>query len=233
MSVHYFYEPTILSGNTSFTLNEVSSKHCIQVLRMQQNDRLDITNGKGFLFEATISAPHKKNTVVSILTEKQVAAPTQNLSLGIALLKNATRLEWLIEKATEMGVRTIIPIICERTIFEKFKLDRMQNIIQSAMIQSQQTWLPQIANPVKFKEVIAQQKNAQKLIAHCEPGYKMDIKKVDAGEDCLLLIGPEGDFSPAEIEWALQNDYQAIHLGPTRLRTETAGLFALSVLKKF
>ena len=233
MPVPYFYEPTILSGNTSFTLNEVSSKHCIQVLRMQQNDRLDITNGKGFLFEAIIAAPHKANTVVTILTEKQVAAPTQNLSLGIALLKNVTRLEWLIEKATEMGVQTIVPMICERTIFEKFKLDRMQNIVQSAMIQSQQTWLPQLVSPIKFKEVIAQQKNTQKLIAHCEPGKKIDIKKVDAGVDCLLLIGPEGDFSPAEIEWALQNDFQAIHLGPTRLRTETAGLFALSVLKKF
>lgn len=233
MSVPYFYEPTIISGNTSFILNEVSSKHCIQVLRMQQNDRLDLTNGKGFLFEATISAPHKKNTVVTILSEKQIAPSIQSLNLGIALLKNVTRLEWLIEKATEMGVQNIIPIICERTIFEKFKMDRMQNIIQSAMIQSQQTWLPQLASPIKFKEVISQQKNKQKLIAHCEPGTKLAIKKVDAGMDCFLLIGPEGDFSPAEIELALQNDYQAIHLGPTRLRTETAGLFALSVLKKF
>jgi 16S rRNA (uracil1498-N3)-methyltransferase len=233
MPVPYFYEPAILSGNTSYTLNEVSSKHCIQVLRMQQNDRLDITNGKGFLFEATISVPHKKNTVVTILTEKQVAPSAQYLCLGIALLKNATRLEWLIEKATEMGVQKIIPMICERTIFEKFKLDRMQNIVQSAMIQSQQVWLPELASPIKFKEVIAQQKNAQKLIAHCEPGNKIDIKKMNADKDCLLLIGPEGDFSPAEIEWALENNYQAIHLGPTRLRTETAGLFALSVLKNF
>ena len=233
MPVPYFYEPTILSGNTSFTLNELSSKHCIQVLRMQQNDRLDITNGKGFLFEATISVPHKKNTVVSILSEKQVAPSAQHLCLGIALLKNATRLEWLIEKATEMGVQKIMPMICERTIFEKFKLDRMQNIVQSAMIQSQQVWLPELASPIQFKEVIAQQKNAQKLIAHCEPGNKIDIKKMNADKDCLLLIGPEGDFSPAEIEWALENNYQAIHLGPTRLRTETAGIFALSVLKNF
>jgi len=233
MPVPYFYEPAILSGNTSYTLNEVSSKHCIQVLRMQQNDRLDITNGKGFLFEAAISVAHKKNTVVTILTEKQVAPSAQYLCLGIALLKNATRLEWLIEKATEMGVQKIIPMICERTIFEKFKLDRMQNIVQSAMIQSQQVWLPELASPIKFKEVIAQQKNAQKLIAHCEPGNKIDIKKMNADKDCLLLIGPEGDFSPAEIEWALENNYQAIHLGPTRLRTETAGLFALSVLKNF
>ena len=233
MPVPYFYEPNLISGNSSFILSEASSKHCIQVLRMQQNNRLDITNGKGFLFEASISAPHKKNTLVTILAEKKFNTHSQNLTMGIALLKNITRLEWLIEKATEMGVTEIIPMICERTIFEKFKMDRMQNIIQSAMIQSQQTWLPQLAAPIKFKEVIAHQKNEQKLIAHCELGNKIDIKKIEAGQDCLLLIGPEGDFSPAEIELALQNDYLAIHLGPTRLRTETAGLFALSILKNF
>ncbi|MCX6211772.1 MAG: RsmE family RNA methyltransferase [Bacteroidetes bacterium] len=233
MPVPYFYEPNLLSGNNNFTLSEASSKHCIQVLRMQENARIDLTNGKGFLFEAKIQVPHKKNSIVTILSEKQMPAPTQSLTLGIALLKNATRLEWLIEKATEMGVTKIVPMLCERTLFEKFKLDRMQNILQSAMIQSQQSWLPNITAPIKFKEVIAAQKNAQKLIAHCEAGDKIDIKKIKADQDCLLLIGPEGDFSPKEIELALQNGYQAIHLGPTRLRTETAGLFALSVLKNF
>jgi len=232
MPVPYFYEPNLTAGNTSFILSEASSKHCIQVLRMQQNDRLDITNGKGFLFEASISATHKKNTLIAILSEKKMIAPSQNLTLGIALLKNVTRLEWLIEKATEIGVTEIIPMICERTIFEKFKLDRMQNIIQSAMIQSQQTWMPQLAAPIKFKQVIEKQKNEQKLIAHCALGDKIEINKIKASEDCLLLIGPEGDFSPAEIELAQLNEYQSIHLGPTRLRTETAGLFALSILKK-
>jgi 16S rRNA (uracil1498-N3)-methyltransferase len=233
MPVPYFYEPNLISGNTSFTLSETSSKHCIQVLRMQENDRIDLTNGKGFLFEASIQVPHKKNTIVAIVSEQKFPAPSQNLILGIALLKNATRLEWLFEKATEMGVTAIIPMLCERTIFEKFKMDRMQNIVQSAMIQSQQTWLPQIATPVKFKEVIATQKNTQKLIAHCETGIKMDIKKIQAAQDCILLIGPEGDFSPTEIALALEKDYQAIHLGPTRLRTETAGLYAISILKTF
>ena len=233
MPVPYFYEPNLISGNTSFTLSETSSKHCIQVLRMQENDRIDLTNGKGFLFEASIQVPHKKNTIVAIVSEKKFPALSQNLILGIALLKNATRLEWLFEKATEMGVTAIIPMLCERTIFEKFKMDRMQNIVQSAMIQSQQTWLPQIATSVKFKEVIATQKNTQKLIAHCETGIKMDIKKIQAAQDCILLIGPEGDFSPTEIALALEQDYQAIHLGPTRLRTETAGLYAISILKTF
>ena len=233
MSIPYFYEPSILSGQTSFTLNEISSKHCVQVLRMQENQRVDITNGLGYLFEATILSAHKKNTIVQIQLEKFIAAPSQKITLGIGLLKNLTRLEWLLEKATEMGVYEIMPLLCEHTLFEKFKLERFQNILQSAMIQSQQVWLPVLDTPVKFKEAIQNQKQAQKLIAHCEAGDKVDIKKIEASADLLLFIGPEGDFSTAEIELALTNNYQAIHLGPTRLRTETAALFALSVLKKF
>jgi 16S rRNA (uracil1498-N3)-methyltransferase len=233
MSIPYFYEPSILSGQTSFTLNEISSKHCVQVLRMQENQRVDITNGLGYLFEATIISAHKKNTLVQIQSEKFIAAPSQKITLGIGLLKNLTRLEWLLEKATEMGVYEIMPLLCEHTLFEKFKLERFQNILQSAMIQSQQVWLPLLATPLKFKEAIQNQKQAQKLIAHCEDGDKVDIKKIDPSSDCLLLIGPEGDFSSAEIKLATANNFQAIHLGPTRLRTETAALFALSVLKKF
>ena len=233
MSIPYFYEPTILSGQTSFTLNEITSKHCVQVLRMQENQRVDITNGLGYLFEATIQNAHKKNTLVQIHSEKFIAAQTQKITLGIGLLKNLTRLEWLLEKATEMGVYEIIPLLCEHTLFEKFKLERFQNIIQSAMIQSQQVWLPVLGTPVKYKEAIQNQKQTQKLIAHCEAGEKLNIKKIEAASDCLLLIGPEGDFSQAEIELATAHHYQAIQLGPTRLRTETAALFALSVLKKF
>jgi 16S rRNA (uracil1498-N3)-methyltransferase len=233
MSIPYFYEPSIVAGQTSFTLSEISSKHCVQVLRMQENQRVDITNGLGYLFEATILTAHKKNTIVQIQSEKFIAAPSQKISLGIGLLKNLTRLEWLLEKATEMGVYEIMPLLCEHTLFEKFKLERFQNILQSAMIQSQQVWLPLLARPVKFKEAIQNQQQTQKLIAHCEAGDKIDIKKIEASTDCLLLIGPEGDFSSAEIELALAHHYQAIHLGPTRLRTETAALFALSVLKKF
>ncbi len=233
MSIPYFYEPSILSGQTSFTLNEISSKHCVQVLRMQENQRIDITNGMGYLFEATILTAHKKNTIVQIQSEKFIAAPSQKITLGIGLLKNLTRLEWLLEKATEMGVYEIMPLLCEHTLFEKFKLERFQNILQSAMIQSQQVWLPLLGTPLKFKEAIQNQKQAQKLIAHCEDGNKINIKEIEASADLLLFIGPEGDFSSTEIELALANNYQAIHLGPTRLRTETAALFALSVLKKF
>jgi 16S rRNA (uracil1498-N3)-methyltransferase len=200
---------------------------------MDIGEQIDITNGKGGLFHATIQVAHKKNAVVSITTSTQTDPPKQKLQLGISLLKNAVRLEWLIEKATEIGVTSITPLVCERTIHERFKTERMQQIIQSAMIQSQQNWLPVLSEPMPFQQFIAKHSAAQKLIAHCEPLDKISIQSIEPSDDLLLLIGPEGDFAPSEIETAIANDFTPIDLGPTRLRTETAGIFALSCLKKF
>lgn len=233
MAVPYFYEALLTNNPSSFTLSEESSKHCVQVLRMKEGDRIDITNGIGQLFEATILHADKKRTSVQIDSTKTIAPALQRITLGISLLKNATRLEWLFEKATEMGVHTIVPLICDHTIHERFKTERMQNILQSAMIQSQQVWLPILAEPTPFDQFLANFTASQKIIAHCEPQEKTNIKQLAVKDDCILLIGPEGDFSTKEIELALSQYYEAIHLGPTRLRTETAGLFALSVLKKF
>ena len=233
MSVPFFYEPLIATGMTQFTLSEPSSKHCIQVLRMDVGEQIDITNVAGGLFHASIQVAHKKNALVTINKAIQIEGPTQKLQLGISLLKNTVRLEWLFEKATEMGITTITPLVCERTIHERFKTERMQQIIQSAMIQSQQTWLPVLTEPMPFQQFIEQATAAQKLIAHCEPLQKTSIKSIVASADLLLLIGPEGDFTPSEIEAAIARDFTPIDLGPTRLRTETAGIFALSVLKNF
>lgn len=233
MSVPYFYEPHIAAGMTQFTLSEASSKHCIQVLRMDAGDLIDITNGQGGLFHATIQVAHKKNAIVHITDAVQHPIPNQQLHVGISLLKNAVRLEWLFEKATEMGISSITPLICERTIHERFKTERMEQIIQSAMIQSQQTWLPRLAAPTPYQHFIEQTNATQKLIAHCEPGEKKSIKSIVPKNDLLLLIGPEGDFSPSEILAAINKQFEPIDLGPTRLRTETAGIFALSVLKNF
>jgi 16S rRNA (uracil1498-N3)-methyltransferase len=233
MSVPYFYEPLIATGMTQFTLSETSSKHCVQVLRMDIGEKIDITNGQGVLFHASIQVAHKKNALVTITKSVQTDPPKQKLQLGISVLKNAVRLEWLFEKATEIGVTNITPLICERTIHERFKTERMQQIIQSAMIQSQQTWLPVLTEPMPLKEFISKQTATQKLIAHCEPLPKTLIKSIKPSDDLLLLIGPEGDFTPSEIEAAIAKDFTPIDLGPTRLRTETAGIFALSCLKNF
>jgi len=233
MSVPYFYESLVAPGLTHFTLSEESSKHAIQVLRLQEGNRLDITNGKGDLLEAIIQSAHKKNTVVSVQQHKSITASNQKIILGISLLKNASRLEWLFEKATEMGVTQIVPLLCQRTIHERFKMERMQGILQSAMIQSQQAWLPQLSAPQSFSHFIQITKATQKLIAHCEEAEKINIKNITPSSDMALLIGPEGDFTPEEIQAATLAQYIPIHLGPTRLRTETAGIFALSVLKIF
>jgi len=233
MSVPYFYEPLIATGMTQFTLSETSSKHCVQVLRMDVGEQIDITNGQGGLFHATIQVAHKKNAVVTITASKQTDRPKQKLQLGISLLKNAVRLEWLFEKATEIGVTSITPLVCERTIHERFKTERMQQIIQSAMIQSQQTWLPVLSETMPLLQFITNGSAAQKLIAHCEPLHKTSIQSIEPSDDLLLLIGPEGDFAPSEIEAAIAKDFMPIDLGPTRLRTETAGIFALSCLKNF
>jgi 16S rRNA (uracil1498-N3)-methyltransferase len=233
MSVPYFYEPLIATGMTQFTLSETSSKHCVQVLRMDVGEQIDITNGQGGLFHATIQVSHKKNAVVTITTSTQTDRPKQKLQLGISLLKNAVRLEWLFEKATEIGVTSITPLVCERTIHERFKTERMQQIIQSAMIQSQQTWLPVLSEPMPLLQFITKGSANQKLIAHCEPLHKTSIQSIEPSDDLLLLIGPEGDFDPSEIEAAIAKDFMPIDLGPTRLRTETAGIFALSCLKNF
>ena len=233
MSVPYFYEPLIATGMTQFTLSETSSKHCVQVLRMDVGEQIDITNGQGGLFHASIQVAHKKNAIVTITKSSQTDRPKQQLHLGISVLKNAVRLEWLFEKATEIGVTNITPLVCERTIHERFKTERMQQIIQSAMIQSQQTWLPVLSEPMPLLQFITKGSAAQKLIAHCEPLHKTSIQSIEPSDDLLLLIGPEGDFAPSEIEAAIAKDFMPIDLGPTRLRTETAGIFALSCLKNF
>jgi 16S rRNA (uracil1498-N3)-methyltransferase len=233
MTAPYFYEPLINIGTTTFTLSEESSKHCAQVLRMVAGDAVQITNGTGTIFEGSILEAHKKNTTVRIIKEESVAATSQKMTLGISILKNAVRLEWLFEKATEMGVHTIVPLLCERTIHERFKTDRMANIIQSAMIQSQQAWLPILSKPISFTDFVQQYNAPEKYIAHCEPTIKTSIKSIAPSNELIIAIGPEGDFTIKEIEMAIQANYQPIGLGPTRLRTETAGLFALSVLKTF
>jgi 16S rRNA (uracil1498-N3)-methyltransferase len=233
MPVPYFYEPSLNIGVNQFTLSPETSKHCIQVLRMEEGANIDITNGMGDVFNATLQTAHKANSMVTIQGHQSFAATQQKITLGISLLKNAVRLEWLFEKATEMGIHQIVPIICERTIHERFKMDRMQNILQSAMIQSQQAWLPLLSEPIAFDAFIHKHKASVNLIAHCEPTEKKNIKEIVALNDVNLLIGPEGDFSSAEITSANSNNYTPIQLGPTRLRTETAGIFALSVLKIF
>jgi 16S rRNA (uracil1498-N3)-methyltransferase len=228
MALPYFYETEITTGTTAFTLSEETSKHCIKVLRMQVGDQLHITDGKGNLFTAAILDPDKRSTEVSIISTESIPVAFRKVSIAISLLKNTSRFEWFLEKATEIGVSEIIPLICERTERQHFRYERMNNVLVAAMLQSQQSRLPILHEPRPFEEVLISA--SKKFIAHCEPHQKQELKAISITDDVLMLIGPEGDFSPEEISSALQNNFQPVLLGQTRLRTETAGVVAATLL---
>ena len=236
MPLPFFYTDEIKTTATQFILNEETSKHVVQVLRMQNGEQLLLTDGKGNLFNAEIIDDNRKKCVVKILSLSTQSPPTKKNTVAISLVKNSTRFEWFLEKATEIGVNEIVPLLCSRTEKQHFRLDRMKNILISAMLQSQQSWLPVLHEPVKYNEYIKQVNTyttQQKFIAHCE---EENLKKqlinsiLSNSAERLILIGPEGDFTKEEIAAALQNNFLAVALGDTRLRTETAGVVAATLL---
>ena len=230
MSLPFFYEPTLLQTLSHVTLSEESSTHCIQVLRMKAGEKLQITNGQGMLTTASIVSEDKKKTVVLIEESKSITQPSKKISIAISLLKNANRFEWFLEKATEIGVRAIQPLICNRTEHTRFRYERMNGTLIAAMLQSQQAWLPLLHEPVPLKNHTHQSAYQQKLIAHCEEEKKQFITNIPASAETEILIGPEGDFSTEEIKLALNNHYLPVSLGTTRLRAETAGVVAATLL---
>lgn len=214
-------------------MNEETSKHVVQVLRMKIGEQLNLTDGKGTLLSCEITDNHKKHCIVSIKLKRQIPALSKKVTIAISLLKNANRFEWFLEKAVEIGVSEIIPLICERTEKEKFRFDRMKGICISAMLQSQQCWLPVLHEPVQYDNLVVKRlENYQKYMAHCIDSENKDILKhqITKSSNQLIIIGPEGDFTPGEIELALKNDFMPVSLGETRLRTETAGVVAATLL---
>lgn len=231
MQLPYFFEENIPIGIVRFTMSEESSRHIVQVLRMKEKENLLITNGKGNLLTASIINPNKKNAEVQILNTSYNPGLQPGIIIGISLIKNRNRFEWFLEKATEIGVTAIIPFISDRTEKQQFRHERMKSILVSAMLQSQQTWLPRLQEPLKFSDLIRQVSIQNKFIAHCIQNEKENLSNQTYRDgDSLILIGPEGDFTKEEIEMALQNNYIPVSLGQTRLRTETAGLVAAVLL---
>ncbi|NNV55442.1 RsmE family RNA methyltransferase [Limnovirga soli] len=229
MALPIFYTNQPITAQ-QLVLSEETSRHCIQVLRMQVGEQLQLTNGTGSLLTTSIIQADKKHCTVHVETTELLPPPTKKVSIGISVLKNANRFEWFLEKATEIGVSEIIPLICQRTERQHFRYDRMNAILIAAMLQSQQTWLPILHEPQQVQHVIERSTATQKLIANCEEGEKQLIKQISLTNHIQMLIGPEGDFSPAEIKLAMQHNYQAVSLGSTRLRTETAGVVAATLL---
>ncbi len=230
MQLPYFYQQNILSNITDMILSEETSKHCIQVLRMKPGDELQLTNGKGKLITATVINADKKNCRVKIEETYNQQPITRNISIAISLLKNTSRFEWFLEKATEIGVSEIIPLLCHRTERQHFRLERMNAILISAMLQSRQIWLPVLQTPLAFEKAVAGSSYQKKIIAHCAEDEKKTINELNSGNEVQIFIGPEGDFTETEIECALQNNFYPVSLGNTRLRTETAGIVAAALL---
>lgn len=235
MSLPIFYIESTVGVNDVLTLPEEASKHIVQVLRLTNGESIRLSNGEGHLLEAVIINDHKKKCGVRITGMDTVSPATRKVSIGISLLKNNSRLEWFLEKATEIGVQEIIPLLCERTERQQFRYDRMKNILVSAMLQSQQAWLPVLHQPVAFEQLFREEDvalAAQKLVAHCMPSEKRSLGEVvdPSFPSQLILIGPEGDFTPEEITLALEHQFVPVTLGNTRLRTETAGVVAAALL---
>lgn len=232
MALPFFYKEDLDAQSADVVLDEATSKHIVQVLRMQNGERLQLTNGKGDLFTAEITDNNRKRCTVSIVQKSKSGTRQVKVSIAVSPVKNNTRFEWFLEKATEIGVSEIIPLICTRTEKTNFKFDRMKSILVSAMLQSQQTWLPVLQQPVKFKQLAESSSQQQKFIAHCEDETKRNLSDLnnESLSSKIILIGPEGDFTPEEIELALQHHFSAVSLGETRLRTETAGIVAATLL---
>ncbi len=225
----FFYVPDLASD--SITLDEDTSKHIIQVLRKEKGQQVMLTDGKGKRARAEITDDHRKRCGVTILEAAIESRPAPAISIAISLVKNTTRFEWFLEKATEIGVTSIIPLLCQRTEKQKFRHDRLHGILVSAMIQSQQTWLPRLEEPQEFKKVLELPAD-HRFIAHCEEDQKETLASQEVNGSSLLLIGPEGDFTPAEIDAALSTGFKPVSLGNTRLRTETAGIVASVLLRQ-
>jgi 16S rRNA (uracil1498-N3)-methyltransferase len=222
-----FYFKDINEQSTSFSFDKEESKHIAKVLRKKEGDILFVTNGLGLLFKTEISFASDSKCTVNIVSFEQDEQPKFHLHLAVAPTKMNDRYEWFLEKATEIGIQEITPIICEHSERKVIKTERFDKILLAAMKQSNQYFLPILNEPIPFKEFVKKQFNGQKFIAHCEKTNKKTLKSVlKTNEDCTILIGPEGDFSVKEIEIALEKQFIPVSLGITRLRTETAAVAA-------
>ena len=228
LQLPYFYESELSPDHLQFTLSEASSRHCVQVLRMQSAEQLQITNGKGLLATARITIAHKKHCQVEIIHTKVEQPSSNQVTIAVAPTKNINRIEWALEKLTEVGVHKIVLMETQRTERSVVKLDRLNQILISAMLQSRQLYLPSLSGLVKLSALLEQAKDyTHKWIAHClDEGSKDQLAKALDDQRHIVLIGPEGDFTPEEIQTALTDGYQPTTLGQNRLRTETAAVVA-------
>ena len=223
-----FYHPTVSEGDSEVVFPKEESRHIVKVLRKKEGDVLHLTNGKGWIFTTEVISAQSKNCVAKITaSEKQQPLPYA-LHLAVAPTKMNDRYEWFLEKATEIGISEITPLICERSERKVFKKDRFDRVLQSALKQSLHTYFPVLNEPIAFSDFLKEKHLQEKFIAHCDEGSERKLlsRELMPKQNVLVLIGPEGDFSPEEILAANDAGFQAVSLGNSRLRTETAAIVA-------
>jgi 16S rRNA (uracil1498-N3)-methyltransferase len=222
-----FYNPELTEHTQDFFFSKEESRHIAKVLRKKEGDTLSISNGKGWLFTAQITIADIKKCAATIIDKVYFETHNYKLHLAVAPTKMNDRYEWFLEKATEIGIDSITPIICDHSERKVIKTERFEKIIQSAMKQSLQYHLPQLNPAISFTQFMQQKHTGDLYIAHCEELDKRSLKsQLQSHTDITILIGPEGDFSVKEIQLALEKGYSPVTLGNTRLRTETAAIVA-------
>lgn len=227
-----FYSPDIHRDDKTYTMSQEESQHAVKVLRLTVGDRISLIDGKGNAFDAEIINPHQKHCEVEILSvENGVGGHPYRLHIGIAPTKLNERFEWFLEKATEIGVDEITPLLTEHSERKEIKMERMNKIIIAAVKQSHKAYVPKLNKMTPVKELLKNANEEEKYIAHCHQGDKVALKDCGKGKSILVLIGPEGDFSNEEVALAGKNGFKACTLGTSRLRTETAGIVAVHTVE--
>ena len=228
-----FFTEQIAAPGSETILDEETSKHIVQVLRMSEDENLLLTDGRGTSATARITRAHKKHCTVNIIATEFKERELPALTIAISLIKNTSRFEWFIEKAAELGTAEIIPMICERTEKQHSRHDRFVSICKSAMLQSSQVWMTKIHEPVKFSEVISRPTGGNKYIGHIAEHKRSLTDSFNSDINAhIILIGPEGDFSSSEIALALDKGFIPVSMGNTILRVETAGIYAAAICRK-
>lgn len=229
--MQYFYDPTLNPDSKDCVLGKEESNHIIRVLRKRVGDKIQITNGKGYVFTAEIVDPSVQGCKITIRDSEKTIPKMYQLHLAVAPTKNMDRYEWFLEKATEIGVDEITPVICDHSERKILKRHRLDKVIQSAMKQSKRTILPKLNDPESLDEFLEKDHKGLRFIAHCQEGEKAELKRrIAPDKDILVLIGPEGDFSDEEILSAQSQGFMPVSLGEYRLRTETAAILACSTV---
>jgi len=227
-----FFDKDLDTNQPTFLVEKDESKHILRVLRKKIGDTIYITNGKGLACEGEIIGMPSKQCEIKILEKYEQNELPYKLHIGIGPTKSADRFEYFLEKVTEIGITEITPIICKNSERKRLNMSRCEKILQSAMKQSQRFYLPKLNELKSLDQFLSIDfSQTEKFIAHCEDREKFSFKEtISESKDILLLIGPEGDFSKTEIDNILKNKFRPVSLGETRLRTETAGIVATTIV---